>query len=413
MTRYWRGYAAGAAVMAASLTALVLAKPISKISPQAETICVLADSCGPASRDISSSHFNPGCGYCGDLKRQPSETRESCPIDFTCGNGKLDSGEFAAIVKTPKGYKYGVVDKEESCDPLSLYYCPQDCHKEKPVAISQSASSRCGPEMSEVKKDGKQFCIDKWEGSLEYPDGTQYPYYKMPPNPIGELKAVSKKGVFPQVQMSLETAKQACGNAGKRLCEYKEWMSACLGNTKKAAYPWGGWNEVPGKCNYDKQGEFQRKLGVKSPPLHLFSRCNRGKRVPGSFFDEKIDPDGTLYHNGNPIDLSQYPKCSSKKDEMYVWNHTKKLFWDERLAQIHVGMEETGSYPECTSEFQVYDMIGSVNELVATLSAKGKAQFKGGYFLDATQNKPGCMYTTAAHETDYRDYSVGFRCCKD
>lgn len=412
MNKYWKTYSAGLAVSVISVSTLLLYKP------KPETICTNDRVCNVelGERDPLSKNFNPNCGYCGDSIKQSHETAENCPIDFSCGNKKLDSEKFSGIVKSNNGYKFGVIEKTESCDPISMSYCAADCQKPKTENVgtssktNQDAQNGCNAEMAKVDLNGKSFCIDKWEGGLEFPDGKPYPYFKKPPEPIGNLRAVSKEGVFPQVQMSVDTAKVACANAGKRLCEMNEWMKACLGNVEKAAYPWGGWNEVPGKCNYDKQKVFENRLGVKSPPLHLFARCFRGKRTT---FDDLIDPDGTLYKDGIKVDLRQYPKCSSHEDEMYVWNHSKKLFWDDRLAQIEIGMEKTGSYPECKSDYQVYDMIGSVNEVINTLSNKGKAQFKGGYYLDATLNKPGCMYTTAAHETDYKDYSVGFRCCKD
>ncbi|MBN1169758.1 hypothetical protein JXA56_01930 [Candidatus Micrarchaeota archaeon] len=420
-TRFWSDFTTGTAICAVSIFLLATYKP----APE-KCISLRGDgNCQPelGERDPLSRNYDPeSCGYCGDGKRQPWKTAVQCPVDFACGNGVLDKNvTFAILDKKPDGrYMFSTITKNESCEEYSMGYCREDCRDYKPkaaapepekkIALQKSrASGRCSSDMSAVDLDGKQFCIDKWECHLQYPDGTRHPYYKMPPE-HHNLKAVSQAGVFPQVQMSYETARQACYNAGKRLCTINEWMKSCLGNARKAAYPWGGWNEIPGKCNYNKQSVFERALGVKSPPLHLFARCQKGSRAK---FDNNVDPDGTLYMNGVPVNLSLYPKCSSRKDEMYVWNNSKRLFWDERLAQIHIGMEVTGSYPECTSEYEVYDMVGSVNELVGTLSQRGKAQFKGGYFLDATQNKPGCMYTTAAHEKDYKDYSVGFRCCKD
>ena len=141
------------------------------------------------------------------------------------------------------------------------------------------------------------------------------------------------------------------------------------------------------------------------------------------FDKDRIDPDGTLYLNGKAVDLSEYPLCP-KEEVAFIWNHSATLFLDERLAQIHLGMEKTGSYPECTSEYNVYDMIGSVNEVIETRKEelkpsyvegqpKGNALFKGGFYLDTTLNRPGCTYTTSVHTIEYEDYSVGFRCCKD
>ena len=39
--------------------------------------------------------------------------------------------------------------------------------------------------------------------------------------------------------------------------------------------------------------------------------------------------------------------------------------------------------------------------------------FKGGFFVDAKLNGPGCLYATTAHAQSYHDYSTGFRCCAE
>ena len=421
MSRFWRRYAAGAALCAASIAALALYKP----SPD-RCIPIQGDGkCQPelGEMDPLSKNFDPACGYCGDNKKQKWENARQCPADFHCGNGRLDTNlTFAIINRQPEGYAFSVITKSESCDPYSIGYCQADCKGQEPeMRAPQKTASACPSTMSSVDLDGRHFCIDKWECHLEDSTGTPYPYYKKPPEQHN-LKAVSQKGVFPQVQMSFETAKLACENAGKRLCSDKEWTKACKGSSPDP-YPWGGQVERPGKCNYLKKEVFERRFGkwLDGPPVHVFGRCQHGQRV--SFDRDKIGPDGTLYLNGNPVDLSEYPLCP-KKEMDYIWNHSTKLFLDERLAQIHLGMEKTGSYPECTSEYQVYDMIGSVNEVVGTRKnerkpeyvegqPKGNALFRGGFYLDTRLNRHGCDYTTSVHTIDYEDYSIGFRCCRD
>ena len=362
-------------------------------------------------------------GFCGDNIRQPSESRESCPADFSCGNGKIDRDRlFAVLERRDSLFAVTTKNKSESCFPSSPDYCEEDC-RGKPIAASlpkqlpKDTVQGCPPEMSRID----DYCIDKWECHLQDSEGIPYPYYKKP-SEQHNLRAVSQKAVFPQVQMSFETAKLACENAGKRLCSDKEWTKACKGNSQDP-YPWGGQVERPGKCNYQKKKVFESRFGqwLDGPPVHVFGRCRHGQRV--SFDRYKIDPDGTLYLNGMPADLSQYPLCP-KKELQYVWNHSATLFLDERLAQMNLGMEKTGSHPECTSEYQVYDMIGSVNEVIGTRKnerkpeyvegqPKGNALFRGGFYLDTTLNRPGCSYTTSVHTIDYEDYSIGFRCCKD
>jgi hypothetical protein len=45
--------------------------------------------------------------------------------------------------------------------------------------------------------------------------------------------------------------------------------------------------------------------------------------------------------------------------------------------------------------------------------SEGHGRFRGGFYGDAEENGPGCLYVTSAHELAYHDYSTGFRCCAD
>jgi formylglycine-generating enzyme required for sulfatase activity len=93
---------------------------------------------------------------------------------------------------------------------------------------------------------------------------------------------------------------------------------------------------------------------------------------------------------------------------------TYEDFNDPRLNQLANGLARTGSYPKCASPEGVLDLVGNLSEWVGDPPDKEfHARFRGGYYGDATRNGPGCLYVTSAHEPEYHDYSLGFRCCRD
>ena len=72
-----------------------------------------------------------------------------------------------------------------------------------------------------------------------------------------------------------------------------------------------------------------------------------------------------------------------------------------------------GAYSRCVSAYGAFDMHGNVHEWMADVAPNGHGQFRGGFFVDASINGPGCHYVTTAHMFDYHDYSNGFRCCSE
>ncbi len=67
----------------------------------------------------------------------------------------------------------------------------------------------------------------------------------------------------------------------------------------------------------------------------------------------------------------------------------------------------TGAHSGCTNEHGVFDMVGNLHEW----TSDPEGTFRGGYYMDTTQNGDGCWYRTGGHNTAYHDYSIGFRCC--
>jgi hypothetical protein len=94
------------------------------------------DSKGESVFDVES------CGYCGDGIQQEHETAEECPIDFECGNGKVQyrGKDFGAVVEVEQDdqtllYTVGIVKYSETCqetgekqtDTQLVKYCEEDC----------------------------------------------------------------------------------------------------------------------------------------------------------------------------------------------------------------------------------------------------------------------------------------------
>jgi formylglycine-generating enzyme len=204
-----------------------------------------------------------------------------------------------------------------------------------------------------------QYCIDRYEASVVEIGAKgrtkRHPHY-MPVKGL-KVKAVSRKGVYPQGYISQKEAAAACKAAKKRLCTDDEWVKACKGK-KPTTFPYGE-DRVPERCNDTKR---------VSPLMHYF---------------------------GNPTS-GVYP---------YSYDSMN----DPRLNQLKGGLLPTGSKPKCRSSYQTFDMVGNLHEW----TADPKGTFRGGYYLDTKINGDGCKYRTTAHNADYHDYSTGFRCCAD
>jgi hypothetical protein len=108
--------------------------------------------------DPLSKNFDPqSCGYCGDGVRQvtaktgaapymdadsliwmqnvterPTETPESCPVEFHCGNNRLDIGAtYGAVVEDDGAFSIGTITINESCRTESKNLCVPDCRERR------------------------------------------------------------------------------------------------------------------------------------------------------------------------------------------------------------------------------------------------------------------------------------------
>ncbi|MFZ5479230.1 MAG: thioredoxin domain-containing protein [Myxococcota bacterium] len=118
------------------------------------------------------------------------------------------------------------------------------------------------PEMRDVSVGGLSFRMDSFEAAIE------------------EEKAVSAKHEVPALKVTWYQAKEACDNAGKRLCTEEEWVTACQnaravddnGNGELAddmiegtAYPYGDFHD-DGRCWDDRAGDDFRPVYTGEMP---------------------------------------------------------------------------------------------------------------------------------------------------
>jgi sulfatase modifying factor 1 len=222
------------------------------------------------------------------------------------------------------------------------------------VMAPAKPGARCPPDMGLVFG---VVCVDRYEASVveRAPDGMLLPH--APNQPLADDHAYvarSAVGVVPQAYVTGAQALAACRHAGKRLCEPVEWRAAC-GGSEGYAFPYGP-DRVPGRCH-----------DSGANPM-LFYHADTQSRGWG------------------PLELN-----------------------DPRNIELDGTLAKTGAFPQCVNDFGLYDMVGNLHEW----TADPNGTFQGGYWLDTSLHGEGCAYRTIAHPFEYRDYSIGFRCCAD
>jgi sulfatase modifying factor 1 len=262
--------------------------------------------------------------------------------------------------------------------------------RDRPAAARADSTERrsCPSGMARVR----EFCIDRWEVSLvDRATGEPLsPFYPPHPRllrrvfevwqverlnfgpadaramPLPELprvqralrfepRAVTQPGVIPQGYLSYYTARQACTNAGKRLCGQEEWLTACRGQGGRP-FPYGD-QYAAGKCNVHR---------LFHPAFELHG-------------------DSSLGHTDPRLNLLR----ENERDPL---------------------LRATGSSPGCTSHWgdnDLYDLVGNLDEWVEA----EQGLFLGGFYARGTTK--GCESRIASHAKTYYDYSLGTRCCMD
>jgi sulfatase modifying factor 1 len=168
---------------------------------------------------------------------------------------------------------------------------------------------------------------------------------------MDQFEAPNVRGQKPFVMRSFQMAQRWCGERGKRVCAEQEWELACEGpEHRPLAYGW----------RVDKD------------------LCNSGKQW-------------------RPFDVQKlYSKAGTQAQD-----EVDKLWQGER----------SGAYATCVSSFGIYDMMGNVEEWVASRPGRRRpGALMGGFW-----SKPwtGCRGTNDAHEPTFVFYETGFRCCAE
>lgn len=196
------------------------------------------------------------------------------------------------------------------------------------------------------------FCVDRHQASR--PDATETE------EGSDDSYAVSVEGVIPwEVGESNEIAEAACEAAGKRLCTPQEWRIACRG-PDDTGYSYGDEYD-PTACN----------------GIDTFCNC-----------DDPACAD---------LEVCPYPHCFSQPSPTEDGGPCGAAF---RVVP-------TGSLPNCTNGWGVYDINGNLWEHVAGGDA---TTVRGGAF--------NCADSLAYHHCDYipggwTPSALGFRCCSD
>lgn len=221
--------------------------------------------------------------------------------------------------------------------------------------IEEAGDPGCPPGMDLVAS----FCMDRYEASLAVlPDtlegGGLAPWSSYLKPSVGlQVRALSVRTATPQGYIDQQTAAAACQNSAKRLCTDAEWLRACRGPSSWS-YPWGNSAE-PGRCNTARA-------------MHP---------------------------------LVEYYGTS----EPWIWEHLDQPC----LNQLPGGLERAGNRPACASAEGPFDLYGNLLEW--TDDPAGTA--RGGDYVDASINGPGCLNAVTAHDTNHFAFNLGFRCCAD
>ncbi|MFO0672064.1 MAG: SUMF1/EgtB/PvdO family nonheme iron enzyme [Polyangiaceae bacterium] len=211
---------------------------------------------------------------------------------------------------------------------------------------------RCPPEMALV---AGRVCVDRYEATLleVMEDGSRKLHSPYHAPTVGRVYvAQSVAGLAPQAYITGPQAETACRNAKKRLCQAVEWRVAC-GGSQGFAYPYGK-KRVEGACN------------DRGAPAVSILHGDKAKRGFGH-----------------------------------------EALTDPRINQFPGSLAPTGSSYACVNDYGIWDMVGNLHEW----TADPNGTFQGGYYLDTEQHGEGCAYRTTAHDFEYADYSIGFRCC--
>jgi hypothetical protein len=170
---------------------------------------------------------------------------------------------------------------------------------------------------------------------------------------IDRYEFPNKKGVRPMVMQNFYQAQVHCHARGKRVCTESEWTKACEG-PKNEPFPYG-YTRDPKKCRGDQPYGFPSRKKILERDPHELERLWKGV--------------------------------------------------------------ESGSQPECVSDYGVHDMPGNADELAAS-ETKGRGPKQdfdnvttGGPWYYGVRNQ--CRPKIYSHDESFAYYYLSWRCCSE
>jgi hypothetical protein len=221
---------------------------------------------------------------------------------------------------------------------------------------------KCPDDMSLIAANptiqlNKPFCIDRYEASRKDATSTS--------SGSDNSVARSTSGVLPWYENPITTQalgrfKNACSNAGKRICGREEWFGACTGE---------------GLTDFAYGNEFEKET------------CN----CVDTYCDD--------YCVDNGISTAQ---CNTASNCGYHCGYA-----DQNVSCFKVA--RTGGFPLCTNDHNVYDLNGNLWEVVpSSIDARGYEVRGGAFNCAGPSTRLKCEFNA-----EWNTLNAGFRCCKD
>ncbi|MDP2643337.1 MAG: SUMF1/EgtB/PvdO family nonheme iron enzyme [Desulfobacterales bacterium] len=211
---------------------------------------------------------------------------------------------------------------------------------------------------------------------------------------IDQFEFPNIPAAYPVVWVRTREAAELCGIQGKRLCDAHEWEGACAGSLEEPDY------------------RFDLARG-KTPEqaIGLMREAHNRKYGPSKSWSY-----GPAYRKGVCAASSRKsPACTGGS-------------W----SQCGSNTFPAGSFPECASSLQVYDLNGNAAEHMnlplnqSQMSSRGSrelgyTEMKGSWFIFDTYpaHQDWCRWrapfwhgSRVLDKQSHQNYHLGFRCCK-